>query len=89
MHFQMLLKNNAKNLNAFGGAKIILNFKNKSLKKQSISILQENPATHRLDIEKKTFIYSKLESEIQKGFSNSINIIIQILFKFNHEVYRL
>ena len=89
MHFQMLLKNNAKNLNAFGGAKIILNFKNKYLKKQSISILQENPATHRLDIEKKTFIYSKLESEIQKGFSNSINIIIQILFKFNHEVYRL
>ena len=89
MHFQMLLKNNAKNLNAFGGAKIILNFKNKSLKKQSISILQENPATHRLDIEKKTFIYSKLESEIQKGFSNSINIIIQILFKFNPEVYRL
>ena len=88
MHFQMLLKNNAKNLNAFGGAKIILNFKNKSLKKQSISILQENPATHRLDIEK-NFIYSKLESEIQKGFSNSINIIIQILFKFNHEVYRL
>ena len=85
----MLLKNNAKNLNAFGGAKIILNFKNKSLKKQSISILQENPATHRLDIEKKTFIYSKLESEIQKGFSNSINIIIQILFKFNPEVYRL
>lgn len=33
MHFQMLLKNNAKNLNAFGGAKIILNFKNKSLEK--------------------------------------------------------
>lgn len=60
MHFQMLLKNNAKNLNAFGGAKIILNFKNKSLKKQSISILQENPATHRLDIEKKNFYIFKV-----------------------------
>lgn len=71
----MLLKNNAKNLNAFGGANIILNFKNKSLKKQSISILQENPATWPLDIENFNLTY-KLESKIQKGFLNSSNTII-------------
>lgn len=68
MHFQMLLKNNAKNLNAFGGANIILNFKNKSLKKQSISILQENPATHRLDIEKKLLYIQSWNQKSKKDF---------------------
>ena len=56
MHFQMLLKNNAKNLNAFGGAKIILNFK------------QENPATHRLDIEKKLLYIQSWNQKSKKDF---------------------